>query len=171
MISRWQKYISVPCHPHRFTQDAVSDFLCFSISVYSSSSDWLQMATLFTEGWGIRCWRKMESSKSTSHSRSLVPSSVEALGFQPPRGVSEDYHRRWSLNPISGRPACSGLASGRRQRERPHNSHTENNYSDPPTPTKLWECLVSKVCFNRNISIMHCSLYKLVVIFSWHFLN
>lgn len=80
MISRWQKYISVPCHPHRFTQDTVSDFLCFSTSVCSSSSDWLQMATLFTEGWGVSCWRKMESSKSTSHSRSLVPSSVEAPG-------------------------------------------------------------------------------------------
>ena len=79
MISSCQKCLSVPCHPHRFTQDTVSDFLCFSTSAYSSSSHWLQMATLFTEGWGVS-WRKMELSKSTSHSRSLVPSSVEALG-------------------------------------------------------------------------------------------
>lgn len=143
------------CPLLQFTQDAVSDFLCFqSQSILAPVTDY-QWPHLFTEGWGIRCWRKMESSKShlpLQKSGSQLGggswgSSLLGSQWRPPEVISQSLETSLQATQAEGDRG-----------ERPHNSHTENNYSDPTLSTKLWERSCKQRLANRNISIMHCSL-------------
>jgi hypothetical protein len=120
--------------PFWFMQDTVSDFLCFSVLIDSGSSFSLQMATLFTKDWCVSCWREKEQKQCPA------PQTPTSLGFLPPKEYIDKDCQRLISKSSSAMPAHRASPAIKRTLKTPPNdSHTENNYSYPHAPAKLWE--------------------------------
>lgn len=117
----------------------------------------VQMATLFTEGWSVSCWGKKRTEQGPPPKPSSQPHGQ--LLRAPASSEHMETAKGWSPNGVAARLVCSGLTV------------RKGHWGSVPTTAMLKiiilirtrqlsyeNALVSKVCFNRNISIMHCSL-------------
>lgn len=118
----------------------------------------IQTATLLTEGWCVSCWGKKRPEQGPPPNPSSQPHG-QLLGALPSLEHTE-IAMGWSPKGVSARLVCSSRTNRR------------GHWGSSITTTAMLEIIilihtrqlsyenafVSKVCFNRNISIMHCSL-------------
>lgn len=158
-ISWCQKwYFSVPPPPSDLcrTQFLISFVLQ---SPYIPARYSIQTARLFTEGWCVSCWGKKRGSRA--HPQSPAPSPVDvdgSWGLQPPRSTRRQPKVHLGRESVQGQFAAWQPEGDTEVGTIPRTNMLKIIILIHTRGLSCENALVSEVCFNRNISIMHCSL-------------